>query len=295
MSTEARIRQSYMHFYTMILRAAFPKGKRRRLTSWTSHTHRASLTNWIVQWTLKHAPLHAAMPTLSNLQHPRHLLSLPFAALTEAHMKHQRAIIKRSLHGTFRSHMIARDDLKHREVLDAHNSRQLGKVIQLLTAQPPEHCNLHTLHCPTQGQITDHFRIHIKVTEFFTNWYQAPTDMDPSNDALTTTTNWWKELLSSPTDSQPTLLHPNSAIPLHLQIGLRKVCETKASPAIQQEIKQSLDKLITYEEFSTAIDNLRAGSAPGPSETTPSMILAWNPAIRHFVYKHMLKVWESRT
>ena len=191
--------------------------------------------------------------------------------------------------------MQTRTNLQHREVLDAHNSKQLGKVIRLLTAQPPQSCNLHTLHCPTEGQITDHFRIHIKVTEFFSNWYQAPPDMDPSTEALTTTPDWWKQLLSIPSGSQYKGLHPNSAIPPDLQIGLRKVCATKASPAIQAEIQASIDKLITYDEFSAAIDNLRAGSAPGPSETTPSMLLAWSPAIRLFIYQHMLKVWQHRS
>jgi hypothetical protein len=291
MSTEARIRQTYLHFYTMLLRAAFPKGRRRRLTSWTPHSHRTLLTNWIVTWTIKHASIHAAMVPPIDLQHPRHLFSLRFEELTEAHFKQQRALIKKSLHGTFRTQMQASANIRHMDVLTAHNSKQLGRVIQLLTAQPPQHCDLHTLHCPTEGQITDHYRVHSKVTDFFSNWYQAPTDMDPSTEALTMTPDWWKQLLTPHCDSQPFILHPNSSIPPHLQSGLRKACAIKASPEIQREIQASIDTIITYEEFSAAIDSLRAGSAPGPSETTPSMLLAWNPAIRHFVYQHMLKVW----
>ena len=68
----------------------------------------------------------------------------------------------------------------------------------------------------------------------------------------------------------------------------------KASPAIQQEIEAEINRLITYEEFSQAIDALRTGSAPGPSETTPNMMKAWNPAIRRFIYGHMLNVWSHR-
>jgi hypothetical protein len=52
------------------------------------------------------------------------------------------------------------------------------------------------------------------------------------------------------------------------------------------EIQRSLNELITYDEFSSAIDSLRQGSATGPSETTPNMILSWIPAIRRFVYTH---------
>ncbi len=75
------------------------------------------------------------------------------------------------------------------------------------------------------------------------------------------------------------ILHSDSAIPSHLQSGLRKVCATKATPLITAEIRQAVDRTITYDEFSDAIDQLRDGSAPGPSEATPSMLRAWNPVI----------------
>ena len=105
----------------------------------------------------------------------------------------------------------------------------------------------------------------------------------------------WKELLEISITQAPRGLHPSSAIPLPLQKGLRNVCAVKANVAVQEEIQQAVDKLITFEEFSKAIDVLRDGSAPGPSETTPSMLKAWNPAIRRFVYEHMLKVWHTRS
>jgi len=293
-SAESRTRQSYMHFYTMLLRAAFPKGKRRRTSAWSVHSYRQILTSWITQWTIQHAPIHATMPPPTDLRHPRQLLSLTFEQISESYLQTQRTLIKRTLHGTLRTHMQRQANAHYTDVLQAHNSRSLGKVIQLLTCQPNLHCDLNTLHCPSEGQITEHFRIHNKVTEFFSQWYQAPTDMDPSTEALTITPDWWKQLLQPPS-SEFKGLHPSSAIPTNLQVGLRKACAVKASPAIQQEIKASLDQLITFDEFSAAIDDLRAGSAPGPSETTPSMLLAWNPAIRQFIYTHVLHVWQHRS
>jgi hypothetical protein len=113
----------------------------------------------------------------SDLPHPRHLLSMTFNAITEVYIQQQRSSVKRTLHGAFRTHMQNKANLKHMDVLNAHNSKQLGKVIQLLTDQPSQHCDLQTLHCPTEGQISDHFRVHVKVTEFFANWYQAPTEI----------------------------------------------------------------------------------------------------------------------
>ena len=122
-----------------------------------------------------------------------------------------------------------------------------------------------------------------------------PATLDAAADSLTSTPGWWKTLLYSSTAVGDTYLHQSSAIPPHLQRGLRKACNIKASPEIKQEIQQSTDRPITYEEFSDAIDTLRAGSAPGPSGATPSMLKAWNPAIRRFIFDHMQNVWSTRT
>jgi hypothetical protein len=170
----------------------------------------------------------------------------------------------------------------------------MGKVIQLLTDQPLGHCSLQTLHCPTEGQIVDHYRIHSRVTEFFNDWYCTPNDLDPAAEALTTLPDWWKSLLQLHPDTDSTPLHNNSSIPRQLQKGLRKVFATKATPILQTEIRQAVDRIITYDEFSEAIDQLRDGSAPGPSEATPSMLKAWNPVVRRFIYDHMHNVWTAR-
>ena len=96
--------------------------------------------------------------------------------------------------------------------------------------------------------------------------------MDPAAHALTYTPLWWKQLLTPPTETSFRGLDQNSSIPLPLQEGLRKACATKASPDIQARIQEEVDRLVTFEEFSSAIDELRDGSAPGPSETTPNML-----------------------
>ena len=179
-------------------------------------------------------------------------------------------------------------------VKNAHQWNALGKVISLLTAQPASHCDLHTLHCPTSGQITDHYEIHSRVTSFFNQWYEAPLDVDAAAYELTHTPRWWKQLLDIPAESANVGLHPKSAIPQHLQQGLRKACAMKASPEIQQAIRDTIDRIVTFEEFSDAIDSLREGSAPGSSGCTPNMIRAWNPAVRRLIYTHMLNVWQYK-
>ena len=155
----------------MSVTVAYPKGRRKRVTTWTRHTHRALIIKWLVQWTTHNAILHAAMPTLMDIMDPKHLLTLPYELLTEQYLREQRTHIKRTLHGTHRTQMRKNANARHTQVLNAHHSKALGEVIRLLTAQPSSHCDLNTLHCPTEGQITDHYRIHAKVTAFFTNWY----------------------------------------------------------------------------------------------------------------------------
>ena len=294
-STEVRIRQTYLHFYTMLTRIAYPKGRRKRTTPWTPHTYQMLLVRWLAQWTTHHAPLHATMPHLTDLPAPKLLLSMSFPDITEHFLTEHRQLIKRSLHGTQRIHMQRTNNERLETISSAHHAKALGKVITLLTAQPTHHCDLSTLHSPTEGQITDHYRIHNLVTSFFTDWYRAPPSLDPAAETLTHTPMWWKELLHIPAGDHCQGLHPNSSIPMKLQEGLHKVCAIKASTTIQEEIRQTVDRLITFDEFSAAIDDLREGSAPGPSETTPNMLRAWNPVIRKFVYDHMLTIWQQRS
>ena len=194
-STEARIRQAHLHFYTMLLRLAFPKGRRRRSCNWSQHTFRTLLTKWIAQWTTYHAPLLAAMPHITDLPSPRHLLSLSFSDITEEHLVRQRNVVKRTLHGAHRTHMLRTNNEQLTKVTNAHQSKELGTVIRLLLAQPEHHCDLATIHSPTEGQITDHFRIHSLVTSFFADWYHTPPTLDNAARELTSTPNWWKTLL----------------------------------------------------------------------------------------------------
>jgi len=132
------------------------------------------------------------------------------------------------------------------------------------------------------------------VTSFFDDWYQLPTKLDPAATALSTVPLWWKELLSPLSATEDSRLHPNSKIPDHLQHGLRKVCAVKATDKIREDIQVAVDTVITFEEFSLAIDELKADSAPGLSESTPNMFKAWNPAVRQFIYKHMTHIWQAR-
>ena len=245
-STEMHIRQTYLHFYTTLIRVAFPCGKRRRRTPWSPHTHRQLLLRWIAQWTAHHAVLHSTMPLPRDIPAPQHILQLQYDMINIQYLNQCRGDIKKSLHATSRHHMRCTHNTLRSKVDDEYQSKHLGKVIQLLTAQPPSHCDLSTLHCPTEGQITDHYRIHCKVTEFFHDWYQVPPDLDPAAAVLTSVPDWWKSLLHPSASPEQQVLHPNSAIPAHLQKGLRKVCITKASPLIQTEIQQATDRNITF-------------------------------------------------
>ncbi len=208
----------------MLIRLAYPKGKKRRSKAWFVHSFRQLLAHWTVQWTVQHAALHATMPSLIDLPHPRHLLSCSYSQLSEDYMKQQRLYIKRTLQGTLRQTMQRQSNFQHRRILDVANSRQLGTVIKLLTACPTSHCDLTTLHCPTEGQITDHFRIHSKVTEFFSDWYQAPPDMDPSAIALNTIPDWWRQLLQAPQNSNDQPSTRTRPFPLIFSV----VCEKSA-------------------------------------------------------------------
>ena len=153
-----------------------------------------------------------------------------------------------------------------------------------------------TLFMPFEGENSfANLKTEEQVTAFFKDWYDAPCDLDPAAHALTNVPDWWKQLTTPSTTTPNPDLCDSSKIPPLLQLGLRRVCNIKASADVQREIQERIDDIITFDEFTDAINTLRAGSAPGPSETTPNMLRAWNPAIRHFIYKHMLDVWRDKS
>jgi hypothetical protein len=197
-STEMHLRQTFLHFYTTLIRIAFPSGKRRRVTAWSEHTHRALLLRWLTQWTTHHAVLHSTMPLPSDLPPPNHILQMSFNMIDLTYLQACRTAVKKSLHFTARHNMRRANNSMRSHIDIAYQNKKLGRVIQLLTGQPTSHCSLNTLHCPSEGHIVDHYKIHCRVTEFFHDWYQVPHDLDPAADSLTSLPDWWRSLLHVP-------------------------------------------------------------------------------------------------
>jgi hypothetical protein len=72
--------------------------------------------------------------------------------------------------------------------------RQLGKLIEFLTCNPPNELDLHTLPCPTAGQIVDHYAIQRTLNEYFQGWYAILTDLDSAATRLATDPVWHSAL-----------------------------------------------------------------------------------------------------
>ena len=97
---------------------------------------------------------------------------------------------------------------------------QLGKLIELLTCEPPNELDLQTLPCPTAGQVTDHYANQRTLNNYFQGWYEIPKDLDPAAMRLATDPVWHTALyVYAPEVHDGVPLHPESNIPADMQEG----------------------------------------------------------------------------
>ena len=296
-SPQMRVLQLHMLFYQELLRVA--EGGRTHYTRhWTPATYQTTLAHWITKWRTKHQRLLSdlSLTRAVSTPHPSHLLYRPFELIHRAYLSSLIASIKSQLHGRKRRQM--RNDMSAaiRRIDNLRATNKIGEMIQALSSSPREHLDLDSLPCSTRGQIVDPPAIHSTLSDYFSEWYSSPPDMDAAAVALDTAPDLWQDLLMPPSPSvRDPLLHSQSAIPPPLQQGLRKACQVKVTEDQRQRIEATIQAPITFEQFNAEIDHLATGGAPGPSEATVNMLKAWPTDIRQLAHQHMTTIWTSRT
>jgi hypothetical protein len=290
---------AHKSFYENLIRIAFPSGRRRMRCKWNGETYQVILTKVIQQWRTFHRDKLDAVTAFSPVRavaSPTALQQLNFHEISLEYLLQQITQIKGLLQGKRRATMRDEQNANLHEREELRKIGQLGKLIELLTCNPPNELDLQTLPCPTAGQIADHYVIQRTLNEYFQGWYAIPTDLDPAATRLATDPVWHSALyVYVPEVHDGVPLHPESNIPVDMQEGLRKVCSQKASDETSKIIEEAIYADITYEHFDEALVELKTGSAPGPSRVTANMIKAWPRSTKIFVYKHMTNIWKSRT
>jgi hypothetical protein len=298
-SAELAVLVAYKSFYENLIRIAFPSGRRQMRCRWNSATYQSVLTTITRKWTKHHRKTLSSIHSWSEvykIPSPAALQTLNFHRISLHHLTELIRQIKGMLHGSKRAAL--REDtneaIRDRDAM--HKMAKLGMLIQLLSCEPPDTLDLQTLPCPIAGQITDHYEIQRLVHAHLFRWHAIPKNLDPAAEKLAKDPEWYKTLLHyDPEVHQGQPLHRESKIPLEFHDGLRKVCSKKASEETTKIIQDTIYSEITFEQFDEALNALKTGSAPGPSQVTANMIKAWPQSTRVLVHKHMSNIWQSRT
>ena len=298
-SGELAVLVAYKSFYENLIRLAFPSGRRHMRCNWAATTYQSILASLLRKWT-KHYRIQLESIDPWSVVHatpsPAHLQTLSFHQISLSRIGTAISDIKRMLHGRKRALMLTENNATQQERADLHSTGKLGMLIDQLTCNPTMELDLQTLPCPLAGQITDHYEIQRLVNAHLYRWHAVPTNLDPAAEKLAKDPDWYKTLYEyDPLVHQGMPLHPDSTIPVEYHDGLRKVCSRKASDETSKVLQDTIYSNISFADFDEALNALKTGSAPGPSQVTANMIKAWPQPTRMFVYKHMSNIWKSRT
>ena len=295
-SPEMRLLECYRDFYQQLIRKAFPVKSTARNQRWTLANYQCVLTGWIGEWSAKNRSLLDQLRPSSRVHQispPAHLQFLPYWRIT-AHSIH--AIIdtiKSQLHGAKRAVLRAEmsQAIARRDKL--RTDKRIGDLIEEMSGHPRTQMDLHTLPCAIRGQIVDHFEIHQILTDYFTEWYASPPNLDPAARHIAQHPDFWDTLLERDhKHATPHLLHPNSAIPPELQDGLRSACASKVTDDFRKKLDDIIRAPVTRTDFNEALTGITNGGAPGPSDATANMVKAWPPDVIELVFIHMTNIWS---
>lgn len=298
-STTQQLLHCYGTFYRCVIRKVFSTTKNAHTKHiWSPATAHRLLRVWAEQWKEKYCLLlqNATLPPLAaDLPHPLTLMTAPFASIT---LQAMRALIKQThahLHGAdrYRMRLLSNKEIQKREALRLQGKH--GRLIELLTNGGTNmDLDLTTIPCPHTGQITDPAAVHAHISAFFTDWYTIPTTLDPAGSQLAHNMEWARSLLEYHDTGIPQTLHPQSKIPIHMQDGIRRTCAIKVTQQVRDQLRDTTNQPLTFKEFDDAINQIRAGSAPGPSDATANMVKGWTPHTRKLIYAHMTTLWMHK-
>ena len=92
--------QSYLAFYTTLLKVAHPEGIRRRHQPWIALNYQRLLTKWLTVWTKRYAKIHLQVARPVDILLPTHLQFQSFYDISRGYVAKQVLDIKAKLHGT---------------------------------------------------------------------------------------------------------------------------------------------------------------------------------------------------
>jgi hypothetical protein len=288
---------AHLEFYVNLLATAFPPGRHRSNSRWRSDTYRQSIAHYHARWNRRHEHIlkqTAHHPLVARLEPPGHLAYLSFHTLTPELLRSRIRTLKTHVHAKRRNQLRSETNSRIQHIEELRATKQLGKLIELLSGAPQQQLDLQTLPSETAGLITDHYEIQRHLNTYFTDWLAIPDDLDPAADHMTRHPLYWQSLLNPRDPTNPRPLHQHSRIPISHQKGLRRVCAKKVSAEVEQLVRAAENAPITFADFDRAIDDLSNGGAPGPSNATANMVKNWNTEVREYAYRHMQGLWELR-
>ena len=284
------ILKAYLTFYHNLIRLAFPSGRRKNKSRWTSISYQSHLTRLINEWTKHYRSILAQMLPSSPAHYmkaPAHLQYMDFYQITKAYIAVQLKMLKSEMHGADRSEMrlTQNSTIRYHDQLRAQG--KLAMLIRLLTGDPDYELDLQTLPV---GQIVEHYEIQRRINQYFEDWHAIPKTLDPAARHLAVDPLWWLTLLHcEPTDSN----------------GSQLTEEPQASPSLPDEntLPQYYSpmknpdqptKSLSQEETDTAMNALLVAEVPGSTQVMADTLKRWSRTTWTYLYQQLLSQWPDQ-
>jgi hypothetical protein len=151
------------------------------------------------------------------------------------------------------------------EIKKLRLDNKLGKVIQLQSNKEYMSLDLSTFRGEDgHTRTTPHEVVYI-IDKFFDGWYLVPSNLDPTALAIEEDQALYQELVDPPPHIKEQMdklngisppIHPDSKIPKDLQDGLRRACQRKSTPQMEEDMSANLAQAFSLEESTAAIKHL---------------------------------------
>ena len=190
------------------------------------------------------------------------------------------------------------------EIEQLRLDKKLGKVIRLLGDGEYTSIDFSTLRGEDGRTRTTPAEVTKVLEQNFDSWFSVPTNLDPAALAIEEDQALYQELVDPPPHIKEQMdkpngilppIHPDSKIPKALQDGLRRACQRKSTPQMEEDMSATLAQAFSLEEFTAAIKHLSKDKAPGPSMVNSNMIKAWDAGMIAYIHSMMQALWEHKT
>ena len=264
-------------------------------STWTSSSYKDIIASNIAKFEtlITSKNLLLLLPTVDSTLQPTQLQTSDFDEITPHRIHTLQSLVRKRLHGRSRTCMRRAMSARVKKLDELREANKIGALISQLSHSPRQPLDLSYLKpADSATPIANPKQIHKHICDHFSNWYSHPEEAGVTAGKLVDLSSAYvSDLLNGTRNDE---FWTGSPLPGDNQEKFITACKRKATPELTQELEQSMDAPITFEEFTSTIDHLQKNKAPGPSMATSNMYKALTPDLRRVIFQLLTQCWSTK-